>query len=293
MRKIDLSILSWIGVLGVVLRKYNPWFLLLCTFFLFAFIPKGKNELNKEYREFYKTDFLLNFNPLVFIQLLTQMIGEIWLRVKRRNKEITENEYMLPFSGSWFVANGGITKENSHSWELITQRYAYDFILQIEEKSYFNDKYRIENYYCYGAPILAAYSGIVVGINDRTKDYTEVGNFSIDWKTNNLAGNYIVIKHPNKEFSFYAHLKEKSIKVAKGDKVSKGQIIALCGNSGRSTEPHLHFQVMNCKKFLFGKSLKIQFKSVIENKGKKVVYIKSDTVVKNENSHEKERSITK
>jgi murein DD-endopeptidase MepM/ murein hydrolase activator NlpD len=59
----------------------------------------------------------------------------------------------------------------------------------------------------------------------------------------NPAGNYIVIKHHPDVFSFYGHLREKSIKVKKGESVKALQVIAELGNSGYSTMPHLHFQL--------------------------------------------------
>ena len=56
-------------------------------------------------------------------------------------------------------------------------------------------------------------------------------------------GNYIIIDLGNGYFSFYAHLQPHSIRVKKGDRVSRGQVIALLGNSGNSDSPHLHFHI--------------------------------------------------
>lgn len=58
-------------------------------------------------------------------------------------------------------------------------------------------------------------------------------------------GNYIVISHPNGTQTLYAHL--KSTAVAQGSNVSKGQLIGFMGNTGRSTGPHLHFEVRGAK----------------------------------------------
>jgi murein DD-endopeptidase MepM/ murein hydrolase activator NlpD len=58
-------------------------------------------------------------------------------------------------------------------------------------------------------------------------------------------GNVVMIEHADRVHSVYAHLKPGSIKVKPGDRVKRGQVIAACGNSGNTTEPHLHFQLMD------------------------------------------------
>ncbi len=55
--------------------------------------------------------------------------------------------------------------------------------------------------------------------------------------------NYLTLKHANGEYSQYCHLKYNGSLVKIGDKVKKGQVIALSGNTGFSTEPHLHFHI--------------------------------------------------
>ena len=78
-------------------------------------------------------------------------------------------------------------------------------------------------------------------------------------KDNNLFGNYILISHKNNEYSLLAHLEYSSINVSIGEKVHQGDLIGKCGNSGNSSEPHLHFQVMNSSKIDECVSLKIKF----------------------------------
>ena len=79
---------------------------------------------------------------------------------------------------------------------------------------------------------------------------------------NYLSGNYIVIDHENGEFSFYAHLSEDTIRVKPGDRVIKGDVIAAVGNTGHSSEPHLHFQLMDSKDFLTANGLPVMFTDV-------------------------------
>jgi len=77
-------------------------------------------------------------------------------------------------------------------------------------------------------------------------------------------GNCVIIEHLNNEYSMLAHLKCHSIIVKEGERVSQGQVVGLCGNSGNSTETHLHFQVMDSPDYLNGKSIRIRFKDNIE-----------------------------
>jgi len=58
-----------------------------------------------------------------------------------------------------------------------------------------------------------------------------------------VGGNYVILDLRNGFYAFYAHLKPKSIRVKVGDKVHRGEVLALLGNSGNSDAPHLHFHV--------------------------------------------------
>lgn len=76
-----------------------------------------------------------------------------------------------------------------------------------------------------GTPIYAAADGVVIHINDQAATY----------------GNHIMIAHGNQVYTLYAHCSE--LLVAVGDNVTQGQLIALSGNTGNVTGPHLHFEV--------------------------------------------------
>jgi len=85
-------------------------------------------------------------------------------------------------------------------------------------------------------PVLAARSGEVIACESRyNKNYKKPEN----------AGhcNYIRILHSDGSTAEYAHLAWRSLKVRKGQKIRRGQIIALSGNTGYATYPHLHFGI--------------------------------------------------
>jgi hypothetical protein len=116
---------------------------------------------------------------------------------------------------------------------------ALDFIIVDNEmKTYEQFGVVPENFYCYGKPVLAPADGVVQFIEDFVED-NEIGriNQEKNW------GNSIVIKHTEGLYTKMSHLKKNSFRVKPGDYVRQGDIIAACGNSGRSPEPHLHFQV--------------------------------------------------
>ena len=88
-----------------------------------------------------------------------------------------------------------------------------------------------------GVNVQSVDSGVVVFIHDGEPDRNTDGNPELG------LGNYIAIKHPDKHFSYYGHLKKYSINVAVGDDVVPGQNVAEVGSSGNSTDPHLHFEL--------------------------------------------------
>lgn len=141
----------------------------------------------------------------------------------------------LPIIGFWRVSqgnNGNITHKDDY-------RYALDFDVTNENgKTFKNEGLELKDYYCYNLPVIAPASGIIYIIVDGIDD-----NPISDVDISNNWGNTIIIKHTEYLYSKLSHLKKESMVVKQGDYVYKGQVIAYCGSSGRSPEPHLHFQM--------------------------------------------------
>ena len=212
--------------------------------------------------------FLLIFIDPVFYVSLLQIFGMLYTRIIHRfklpSKETyaCETDYILPFIGKWSVMNGGVTKTLSHSWGILSQRYAYDFlILDGDGKSFDRDSKTVQDYYCYGQEIVAPADGIVVNCSNVSKDSRVNGRkaFCDAW---DIRGNFIVIKHNEKEYSAIAHIAPGSISVKVGDAVKRGDVIAKCGNSGNTSEPHIHFQLQTGKSFYLSASLPIAFTNI-------------------------------
>ncbi len=173
-------------------------------------------------------------------------------------------QYSLPFQGAWTAVNGGIDKKHSHSWSIQTQRYAYDFVILDEEgHSFSGEDTKLTNYYSYGREILAPADGEVVEIRDKYPDSPLLGRGQADCSARDIRGNYILIRHADKEYGLLAHLKPGSVCVKVGDTVKRGQCIAFCGNSGNTSEPHLHFHLQDDMNFYTSAGLPIEFAGII------------------------------
>ena len=173
--------------------------------------------------------------------------------------------YSLPFAGEWYVYNGGVSEATSHSWNIVAQRYAYDFVVADEALRRWREGTRgerHEDYLCYGAPVLAPGDGVVVRVRDGVRDAPGVGTGWVDPFAADFRGNFVVVRHAVDEYSFLAHLIPRSVPVKEGERVERGQRIGLCGNSGHSTEPHMHFHVQDRADFFEAAGLPVAFDGV-------------------------------
>lgn len=156
---------------------------------------------------------------------------------KERLLHLYYQQLQLPFLGEWVVSqgyDGSMTHQGDWS-------KALDFVILDSEMKTFRLPGNLpEHFHCYNKPVLCPADGIVEEIIDHIEDNEIGGN-----NTQQNWGNSIVIKHAEGLYSKLSHLKKHSFKTTKGAFVKKGEILAHCGNSGRSPEPHIHFQVQS------------------------------------------------
>ncbi len=210
------------------------------------------------------TNTLSLLNPRQLAQIIRQARGnkEAAARVPDASPEsrATSVLYSLPFEGEWLVVNGGVKEEDSHSWDIVAQRYAHDFVVVNDDLSRHSDAgNRVEHYLAYGQPILAAADGVVIAIEDGQRNAPLVGWGICDFMSRSFIGNYVLIQHADEEFALYAHLVRGSLTVEPGSQVVRGQRIGLCGHSGHSSEPHLHFHVQDRADLFTGLGVPIRF----------------------------------
>ncbi len=145
----------------------------------------------------------------------------------------------LPFEGVWYVAaeHGYLDPHK----RFLSEGYAYDFLqIGANGKSYQRDGAHNADYYAFGKKVLAGKEGTVVFVRTDITD-----NDPGDPNLGTPGGNVVVIDHGDNHFSYYAHLRAKSVSLKIGARVRTGDAIGEVGNSGDSAEPHLHFHIMN------------------------------------------------
>ncbi len=159
-----------------------------------------------------------------------------------------ETKLKLPFKGIWWHLEGHDTF--SHHRRIFYHKnsnyFACDF-MKVDKNQSICSGTGTENkdFFSFSQPILAAADGKIVtvikGIADNPVGGRAPGFNAQD--AEKAGGNTVIIEHKGGIFSYYAHLKKGSIKVSKGQMVKAGSKLGLCGNSGNSDAPHLHFHV--------------------------------------------------
>lgn len=167
-------------------------------------------------------------------------------RVKQR--------YRLPFGEPFTVFWGGRTLAQNYHARAVDQRFAYDLLIAKNGKTYRGAGKDNHDYYCFDRPILAAGAGrVLVAIDGRPDQVPGI------FDTEQPLGNHVIIDHGNGEYGFYCHFKRGSLAVTAGQHVEAGANLGRCGNSGRSSEPHLHFHLQDSARPFAGRGLPVRF----------------------------------
>lgn len=175
------------------------------------------------------------------------------------DKVYTKNRYIMPVKGEWAVYWGGTNEFINYHYAYEHQRYAYDLLKVKDGSTYSGRPEKNESYYAFAEEVIAPQDGKVIKVVDGLDD-----NIPGQMDDEHPPGNYIVIEHAHKEYSMIAHFKKDSIIVQEGEEVSQKQLLGKCGNSGNSSEAHIHFQIMNSADLRKGKSIRIRFKNGVE-----------------------------
>ncbi len=182
--------------------------------------------------------------------------------------ERNTTKLILPFENEWDVVWGGDTKENNYHVSVQSQKNAFDFVIRDKTgKSYKTNGQSNEDYYCFGERIISPCDAEVVMVIDGVKD-----NIPGEMNSFFATGNTVVLKTYNNEYIYLCHFKKHSIQVNEGHQVKQGELLGLCGNSGNSSEAHLHFHIQNVENMNIATGVKCFFANILVNGTQKADY---------------------
>ncbi len=262
------------------MRKFSP---LDKTITFLSGLKKDAGQITKRQFVNYKkgaTSYKTNFEKALLSldiavdndsKIAGYYIGE-FVPIPERN--VTQMQ--LPFKNEWTVTWGGDTKELNYHVESKAQKNAFDFLITDNKGETHQGKgEKNEDYYAFGKELFAPCDGEIVLAVDGVKD-NQPGIKNPIY----VPGNSIFLKTEKNEYMLFAHFKQFSIVVKQGQKVKQGQLLGLCGNSGNSTEPHLHFHLQDIEDMVEATGIKCYFHELIVNGKKMTDYspIKNDKI---------------
>jgi murein DD-endopeptidase MepM/ murein hydrolase activator NlpD len=220
--------------------------------------------------------------PLLGTTMLVLLLATRLLRPSRKGQATRDPvEVAPPVLGRWTALNSPADKVPSHGTHGYGQTYAIDVVAEPEPSRISADRAagraadraevlrpaftwfwplvrRPDAFPAHGAPLLAVADGTVVRACDTQRDHlsrTSLPMLAYLMLIEGMAralvgptrvtGNHVILDLGDDTYAMYCHLRRGSLKVRPGDRVRVGQTLAACGNSGNSTEPHVHFQLMD------------------------------------------------
>jgi murein DD-endopeptidase len=185
----------------------------------------------------------VNKNPVVVIS--SPLVGEDWVAANGPSNTSLHRRALIPVNG--------------HAY--ISQRFAIDWVqVYPDGKTYKGDPSDNKNYRAYGTEIHAVADGVVTQVGDGIPQNTPgAKSLAVPITLETIGGNHVIMEIGNGLFAFYAHMQPGLLRVKVGDKVKRGQVLGLLGNTGNSSEPHLHFQICSANSELGSEGLPYAF----------------------------------
>lgn len=244
------------GLWGMVLWSIGLeaflWWFLAGILFLWAVM---RSLWRRPFWSWWRTLGLVTLVPLVVVPLYITAFPIFFLPYPTSYRERpSELRFRVPMDGPIFVFWGGERPIHNYHAPYPDQCGAYDLVVHENGKSYRTDGRTVEDYYCYNMPVVAPVPGIVRFVRDGEPDAVP-GVMGAE----HAGGNEVVLEVAPNQFLFLCHLRAGSIPVKVGDRVETGQIIGRVGNSGNTSEPHLHIHLQDSAEDHFGEGIPMYF----------------------------------
>jgi peptidase M23-like protein len=188
----------------------------------FAAAPPGHQELTEE-------GGLVSVDGRPVLRIGPPLAGENYISADSCCDATRHTRAALPVNGRVWLA----------------QRYAVDWEqLDNAHRIYSGPREKLESYTIFGKPVLAVADATVDSITEGQPEQTP-GKYPTNVTLAEADGNSVILDLGQGHYALYAHMQPRSLKVRAGDKVKRGQVLGLVGNTGNSVAPHLHFQLMD------------------------------------------------
>ncbi|MBV7435604.1 M23 family metallopeptidase [Cardiobacteriaceae bacterium TAE3-ERU3] len=216
----------------------------------------------------------------VFVLLLAMMF------IQPRKVDYDPVEITSPVQGTFMALNSPADKVPSHGTRHLGQTWGIDFLHRREDFGtvpWCNGFRPATSFSSFGEPVYAVADGVVVSCDQQLNDHRSRSSYpallfmmTLEALVRSILpprftlGNHIVIDHGNGVYSLYAHLRKGSAWVKIGDSISQGAVIAEIGNTGNSSEPHLHFQLMDRKYAASAAGIPFQLSDIRDEEGNRI-----------------------
>lgn len=193
-------------------------------------------------------------------------VGVALYFVRSHQEDRSPTTIKPPVRGRWIAMNSPADRVPSHGTRELGQAFAIDLVYVPDESVTWKGVHRWpparrpQKFPGFGQPILAPADGVVVTASGWQRDHWSrnsplglvylVPEMLLRGVLSLLGGNFVfgnrvILDLGDGVYAAFAHLKRGSVRVRRGQHVKSGDVLARCGNSGNTSEPHLHFQLMD------------------------------------------------
>lgn len=205
---------------------------------------------------------LLALLPLAGCVLMLTSLGSIALAARRRGTDAPPIRVTAPVAGRWLGMNSPTSQVPSHGVRAYGQSHAIDLVAEplTAQRPQFGSGAGMrlpQDFPAFGEPVFSMIDGVVVAASDGQRDHRSrstglaVAYMMLEGAVRELGGprfivgNHVTVRSSDGNYALIAHIRKRSLRVRVGDRVTAGQQLAECGNSGNSSEPHVHAQLMD------------------------------------------------